>query len=208
MTEVAMRPLFYIISLMRIMAGEHRGRPFKSVPKSLPVKPISSRIKKSLFDILRPWLGGAKFLDLYAGTGSVGLEALSRGAESAFFVDRDKRCLAVIEENLKTLGAAARGRTSYGDVLQDLSWVPYRAGVSSFDVIFLGPPYRDEENRPLAYSTPSLARVIEAGLPAPQSLVIVQHHVKEEVAVPAGWERFRREKYGDTFMDFHRRAAP
>ncbi len=192
---------------MRILAGEHRGRPFKSVPKSLPVKPISSRIKKSLFDILRPWLGGAKFLDLYAGTGSVGLEALSRGAESAFFVDRDKRCLAVIEENLKSLGAAGKGRTSYGDILQDLSWIPYRAGVSSFDLIFLGPPYRDEEDRPLAFSTPSLARVIEANQPAPGARVLVQHHVKEEVQVPAGWERWRREKYGDTFMDFHRRLA-
>ena len=192
---------------MRILAGEHRGRPFKSVPKSFPVKPISSRIKKSLFDILRPWLAGAKFLDLYAGTGSVGLEALSRGAESVFFVDRDKRCLAVIEENLKALGAAGKGRTSFGDVLQDLSWVPYRAGVAAFDVIFLGPPYRDEEDRPLHYSTPSLNRVIEANLIADGGIVLVQHHVKEDVQVPAGWERWRREKYGDTFMDFHRRAA-
>jgi len=192
---------------MRILAGDSRGRRFKSVPKSLPVKPISSRIKKSVFDILRPWLGGAKFLDLYAGTGSVGLEALSRGAESCFFVDRDKRCLAVIDENLKSLGLSARGRTSYGDILQDLSWVAYRAGVSSFDLIYLGPPYRDEEDRPLHYSTPSMARVIEAGLLAPGGLLIVQHHVKEEVAVPAGLERYRREKYGDTFVDFHRRAA-
>lgn len=189
---------------MRILAGDSRGRRFKSVPKSLPVKPISSRIKKSVFDILRPWLGGAKFLDLYAGTGSVGLEALSRGAESAFFVDRDKRCLAVIEENLKALGLAGKGRTSYGDILQDLSWVAYRAGVSTFDLIYLGPPYRDEEDRPLHYSTPSLARVIEAGLSGPGALVLLQHHVKEEVQVPAGWERFRREKYGDTFVDFHR----
>jgi 16S rRNA (guanine966-N2)-methyltransferase len=151
---------------MRILAGEHRGRPFKSVPKSLPVKPISSRIKKSLFDILRPWLAGAK-----------------------------------------SLGAAGKGRTSYGDILQDLSWIPYRAGVTTFDVIFLGPPYRDEEDRPLHYSTPSLARVIEANLPAEGGIVLVQHHVKEEVQVPVGWERWRREKYGDTFMDFHRRAA-
>lgn len=208
MTWLAMGPLFYIILLMRILAGQHRGRPFKSVPKNLPVKPISSRIKKSLFDILRPWLAGAKFLDLYAGTGSVGLEALSRGAESVFFVDHDKRCLAVIEENLKTLGASGKGRTSFGDILQDLSWIPFRAGVSAFDIVFLGPPYRDEEDHPLQYSTPSLARVIEAGLTAPRALVIVQHHVKEEVQVPAGWERYRREKYGDTFVDFHRRAAP
>lgn len=192
---------------MRILAGESRGRRFKSVPKSLPVKPISSRIKKSVFDILRPWLGGAKFLDLYAGTGSVGLEALSRGAESCFFVDRDKRCLAVIDENLKSLELAARGRTSYGDILQDLSWVAYRAGVSAFDLIYLGPPYRDEEDRPLHYSTPSLARVDEAGLLAPGGLIILQHHVKEEVSVPASFERYRREKYGDTFADFHRRAV-
>jgi len=193
---------------MRILAGDNRGRRFKSVPKSLPVKPISSRIKKSVFDILRPWLGGARVLDLYAGTGSVGLEALSRGAQSCFFVDRDKRCLAVIDENLKELNLQSRGRTSFGDILQDLSWIPYRAGVTDFDLIYLGPPYRDEEDRPLAYSTPSLARVIESNLPAAGALIVIQHHVKEEVAVPAGWERLRREKYGDTFVDFHRRAAP
>ncbi len=188
------------------MAGESRGRRFKSVPKDFPVKPISSRIKKSVFDILRPRLAGAKFLDLYAGTGSVGLEALSRGAESAFFVDYDKRCLAVIDENLVALGLQSRGRTGQGDILQDLSWVGYRAGVSQFDIVFLGPPYRTPEDKPLSYSTPSLARVIEAGLAAPDALVIVQHHVKEEVTPPAGWERFRREKYGDSFVDFHRAA--
>jgi len=192
---------------MRILAGESRGRKFKSVPKSLPVKPISSRIKKSVFDILRPRLGGAKFLDLYAGTGSVGLEALSRGAESCFFIDTDKRCLAVIDENLKSLGFSARGRTSYGNVLQDLSWVSYRAGVASFDLIYASPPYRDEQNRPLSYSTPSLSRVIEADLLAPGGLLIVQHHVKEELSIPFGYERLRREKYGDTYVDFHGRAA-
>lgn len=192
---------------MRILAGDSRGRPFKSVPKSLPVKPISSRIKKSVFDILRPWLGEARFLDMYAGTGAVGLEALSRGAASCFFVDRDKRCLAVIDQNLAALGLGARGRTAYGDALQDLSWIPFRAGASTFDLIYLGPPYRDEENRPLAFSTPTLARIAEAGLAADGALILVQHHVKEDVAAPAGWENFRREKYGDTYVDFLRRAA-
>lgn len=191
---------------MRILAGDRRGRRFKSVPKTLTVKPISARIKKSVFDILRPRLAEARFLDLYAGTGAVGLEALSRGAASCFFVDRDRRCLAVIDENLKSLGLAVKGRTSYGDVLQDLSWISYRAGAAAFDIIYLGPPYRDEEDRPLRDSTPSLARVAQAGLLAPGGLILVQHHVKEEVAPPAGYERFRREKYGDTFVDFHRRA--
>lgn len=189
---------------MRILAGESRGRRFKSVPKTLTVKPISARIKKSLFDILRPRLGGSRFLDLYAGTGAVGLEALSRGAESCFFVDRDRRCLAIIDENLKTLGLAGRGRTAPGDVLGDLSWIAYRAGVSSFDLIYLGPPYRDEADRPLRFSTASLARVAEAGLLAAGGLILLQHHVKEDVSPPPGYARGRREKYGDTFVDFYR----
>ena len=95
---------------MRIIAGESRGRALKSVPKEMMVKPISARIKKSVFDILRPRLGGARVLDLYAGTGAVGIEALSRGAACAFFVDADKLCISVIEENLKRLNLAAKGR--------------------------------------------------------------------------------------------------
>lgn len=191
---------------MRIQAGEHRGRWFKSVDKRLPVKPISARIKKSVFDILRPRLGGP-FLDLYAGTGAVGLEALSRGASFAFFVDKDKRCLEVIDANLKALGFQGRGKTAWGDILADLSWVGYRSGVERYDVIYLGPPYRTEENAPLAYSTPSLARVAEAGLLSEGGWTLVQHHVKEQVEAPPGLEGFRQEKYGDTFVDFFRRSS-
>ncbi len=186
------------------MAGSNRGRQFKSVPKSLPVKPISARIKKSVFDILRPRLAGSRFLDLYAGTGSVGLEALSRGAERAFFVDYDQRCLAVIDQNLASLGLQARASTGQGNILVDLSWVSYRAGVPNFDIIYLGPPYRDSDDRPLSYSTQSLCRVVEAGLPAAGALIIVQHHIKEIVDAPPGWERYRREKYGDSLLDFVR----
>jgi 16S rRNA (guanine966-N2)-methyltransferase len=187
---------------MRIQAGQHRGRWFKSVDKELPVKPISARIKKSLFDILRPRLGGA-FLDLYAGTGAVGLEALSRGAEFAFFVDKDKRCLAVIDENLKRLGFAAKGRTAWGDILADLSWVGYRSGRERYDIVFLGPPYRTEDNTPLQFSTPSLGRVAEAKLLAPGGWAVVQHHLKEKVETPPGLAHFRQEKYGDTLVDFY-----
>lgn len=191
---------------MRILAGQSRGRRFKSVSKDLPVKPISSRIKKSVFDILRPRLGGSRFLDIYAGTGSVGLEALSRGADAAFFVDMDKRCLAVIEGNLKALGLESKGKASFGDALQDLSWIAYRSGLERFDIVYLGPPYRDSQDRPLAYSTPTLARVAQAELLAEGGIILLQHHVKEDVKLPEGYEQYRREKYGDTFVDFIRRA--
>ncbi len=193
---------------MRIIAGESRGRALKSVPKEMMVKPISARIKKSVFDILRPRLGGARVLDLYAGTGAVGIEALSRGAASAFFVDADKRCVAVIEENLKRLDLAAKGRACYGDILQDLSWISYRAGVSEFDIIYLGPPYRTEDNKMLAYSTPTLARVAEANLLAAGGVALLQRYKKEKVELPAGYEKYREERYGDTDVEFIRRAVP
>jgi len=193
---------------MRIIAGESRGRALKSVPKEMMVKPISARIKKSVFDILRPRLGGARVLDLYAGTGAVGIEALSRGAASAFFVDADKRCVAVIEENLKRLGFAAKGRACYGDILQDLSWISFRAGVSDFDIIYMGPPYRTEDNKMLAYSTPTLARMAEANLLAPGGVALLQRYKKEKVELPVGYEKFREERYGDTDVEFIRRAVP
>lgn len=193
---------------MRIIAGENRGRALKSVPKEMMVKPISARIKKSVFDILRPRLGGARVLDLYAGTGAVGIEALSRGAASAFFVDADKRCVAVIEENLKRLNLAAKGRACYGDILQDLSWIAYRAGVSEFDIIYMGPPYRTEDNKMLAYSTPTLSRMADANLLAPGGVALLQRYKKEKVEVPAGYEKYREERYGDTDVEFLRRVAP
>ena len=192
---------------MRIIAGAGRGRSLKSVPKEMMVKPISARIKKSLFDILRPRLEGARFLDLFAGTGACGIEALSRGAASCFFVDADKRCVEVIGKNLETLGFASRGKASFGDILQDLSWIGYRSGTSEFDIIFLGPPYRTSENVMLAYSTPALARVAEANLLAPGGLIILQRYKKERVELPAGFEKYREERYGDTDVEFIRKAA-
>lgn len=189
---------------MRIIAGTARGRRIFSVPKTMMVKPISGRMRQSLFDILRPKVTACHFLDLFAGTGAVGLEALSRGAERVCFVERDPRCLKVIARNLEHLGFADRGAPLRGNVLESLEWVPFRAGVERFDVVFMGPPYRDEENRPLAYSGTVLANVAAAGLLAPEGWAVVQHHKKEAVPVPKGLKPFRDARYGDTVMTFFR----
>src|SRR5438552_16619526 len=88
---------------MRIIAGTARKRSLKSPAASLGVRPILARIKKSLFDILRPRLEGSEFLDLYAGSGAVGIEALSRGAKTVTFVDANPNCLSIIRQNLSRL---------------------------------------------------------------------------------------------------------
>ena len=192
---------------MRIIAGKLRGRHIKGPGRESGVRPISGRIKQSLFDILSGLIPGARVLDLFAGTGAVGIEALSRGPASAFLVDLDRRCTELIARNLAAAGFADRGKAHFGNVLADLSWIPFRSGTDKFDIIFMGPPYKDENKRPLSLSTPALAQVAQAGLLAPRGWAVCQHHVKEEVAAPSGWAMVRREKYGDTYLDFFRHAA-
>ena len=191
---------------MRIIGGHLRGRRVSTI-KDPGLRPISGRIKQSLFDIIKGVVPGSRWLDLFAGTGAVGLEALSRGAESVFFVELNKRTAAALQESLVKTGLGARAKVHPGNALSDLSWVPFRSGTERFDFIFLGPPYKDEEKRALAYSNPALARVAEAGLLAPDGLILSQHHVKEEVSAPKGYTLLRREKYGDTYLDFIKREA-
>lgn len=168
------------------------------------MKPISARIRQSFFDIVRPYVTGAVMLDLFAGVGTVGLEALSRGAEKVVFVEKEGICVKTIEKNLAHLGFAEKGKVLKADVLSGLKWLEHFADYKGYDLIFMGPPYRTDENLPLSYSVPVLTLLAEAGIAKPTTVIAVQHHKKEEVSAPEGLEHTRREKYGDTFVDFFR----
>jgi 16S rRNA (guanine(966)-N(2))-methyltransferase RsmD len=188
---------------MKIIAGSLRGRKFEAHSEKT-VKPISGRIKQSLFDILFPVIQGTRFLDVFAGTGAVGFEALSRGSEFVFFLENNRRCVQSIEENIVRLNFSARAKVYWGDALKDLSWVPFRAGISFFDIIFLGPPYRDAENRSLTLTEGALKRVLEAGLLSPNGIIVSQHHIKEIISVPTELKVVKETKYGDTILSFMR----
>ncbi len=188
------------MSRIRIQGGEAGSRFIKSMKDNYPVRPLLGRIKKSLFDILRPRLEGSLFLDLYSGTGAVGLEALSRGAQRAVFVDGDARCVRMIKDNIATFHWEGRAVVHQADILRGLGWLSEK-----FDIVFLGPPYVDQEKRPLALTTPTLFRIQEGALLKPDGWVISQHHAKEPVAAPEGLVSFRREKYGDTVVTFYRK---
>ena len=189
---------------MRIIAGTARGREILSVSKKMMAKPISGRMRQSLFDILRPKVTGSHFLDLFAGTGAVGLEALSRGAGKVVFCEKHPTCLKTIEKNLAKFEWGDRGRAFRADVTEPLSWVPFRSGVQEFDIVFLGPPYRTEDNTPLALTMPVLQRIAEANFLAEGAWVAAQHHKKENPGEPPGLTRFRQERYGDTFITFYK----
>jgi 16S rRNA (guanine(966)-N(2))-methyltransferase RsmD len=147
---------------LKIQSGDARGRSLKTPPKHGSIRPILARIKKSVFDILRPRLLGCRFLDIYAGSGSVGLEALSQGAASAVFIEQDQSNAALVQKNVDALGYTARASVVRASALEDLSFLP-----RPFEIIFMGPPYKDMEKKMLALTVPTLANITKSGLLAP-----------------------------------------
>ncbi len=184
---------------VRIIGGSSKRQALKSPADSLGVRPILARIKKSLFDIIRPWIEGSEFLDLYAGSGSVGIEALSRGAKSVTFVDMNPNCLSIVRQNLIKMKLLDRARMIRADITKDLS----RAG-GPFELIFMGPPYHDRDWNALSLTQPTLAAIAKDQLLKPGGLVMGQHHVKEPPVDLPDWEMFREETYGDTKLSFFR----
>ena len=121
---------------MRITGGEFGGRGL-SVPRTGALRPTQDRVREALFNILAPEMSGADFLDLFAGTGSVGLEALSRGAGRATFVESDRRHLAVLRENVAAVAAGGRAEVVASDAYR---WLGNYSG-PGFSIAFADPPY-------------------------------------------------------------------
>jgi len=173
---------------MRIIAGEFKGRRLKSVP-GLATRPTPDRLRESLFSILGPELEGRRFADLFAGTGSVGLEALSRGASEVVFVEGAVRAREVLRENLRVLGAV------HASVIER----PVMRALRTLrtDIVFMDPPYEDER----AY-----LETLEALKYSEASLILVQHQPKRALAERYGaFECKRRLRQGDNVVSFYRR---
>ena len=183
--------------MMKILSGSARGRTIRTLPKDPLVRPILARIKKSVFDIIRPRMKGSRFLDLYAGTGAVGLEALSEGAAFVVFVEHDPKCVRVIHENIEHFKFGAQAEVYRLNVMQDLSSLP-----KPHDLIFMGPPYIDAARNMLALTQPSLDNIHKYNLLAPGGLVIAQHHKKEIVGPSDNWELKRQANYSETVVSF------
>jgi 16S rRNA (guanine966-N2)-methyltransferase len=192
---------------MRIIAGSQRGRKLISVSKKSGVKPISDRMKQSLFDILRPNITGSVFLDLFAGTGSVGLEALSRQALKTVFVDIDSMCIKTIKRNIEKFNFKDRSYVVKTDILKGLNRLYGYTDGEGYDIIFIGVPYRTKKNKMLKFTGKVLSLISVSQLTAQKSIIIAQHHKKEEFDIPKEFELYRSEKYGDTIIDFFRKKG-
>jgi 16S rRNA (guanine(966)-N(2))-methyltransferase RsmD len=172
---------------MRVIGGEFRSRRLKTLP-GLKTRPTPDRLRETLFNILAPRIEDAVFLDAYAGTGAVGIEALSRGAREAIFVEKSRAAADVIRENLKSLGLEARAQVICGKV----SVVLERAAAG---LVFLDPPYDLEQEYSQALALLG-AR--------PPGLAIVQHSVRQRLAEEYGKISLTRQvRQGDNVLSFY-----
>jgi 16S rRNA (guanine966-N2)-methyltransferase len=172
---------------MRVIAGEFRSRKLKSIP-GVATRPTPDRLRETLFDILQTRIEGAVFVDAYAGTGAVGIEALSRGARHAFFLEKNREALDAIRENLAALKIGPRGTVLAGPVLLTLER-------TRGDLVFLDPPY--EQEREYAAALELLAQNAPA-------LTIVQHSVRLALEQSYGeLVKTRTLRQGDNALSFY-----
>ena len=181
---------------MKLTGGEARGRRLKG-PRGLRLRPTSDRVREALFDILAARVEGSLFLDAFAGTGAVGIEALSRGAARVVFAERDRRALRLIGENLSLGSWHARSEVVAGDVGQAIHTLAMRP--SRFGIIFVDPPYETDLPQPLLAGFASLL--------APDGVVVLEHRSGRGIDLPpdADLIPLRTYRHGDTSLSLMRR---
>lgn len=176
---------------MRIIAGEKRSRLLKT-PEGLDTRPTADRVKEAMFSILLPRLPGARVLDLYAGSGALSLEALSRGAQSAVMADCAAKAWKAIRENVEALGYGEKARLLR--MADTAALAALEKSGEQFDLVFLDPPYRMD-------TAPICARIM--GLLAPGGMIVVEHSRQTPPAVAPPLCCTDHREYGVTGLSFY-----
>ena len=185
-----------------MIAGKYRSRPLRSL-RGMDIRPTSDRLRETLFNVLTAGspeaLAGSVWLDLFAGTGAVGIEALSRGAKQVIFVESSDAAVEMIRKNLQGLGIVERFRILQQDVQHGLRRIEQDHVIA--DVVFIDPPYRMREGY-----TNTLQALAESSMLGPRSVVVVEHEKNFDPGQDFGsLRRFRQLAQGGTVMSFYHR---
>jgi 16S rRNA (guanine(966)-N(2))-methyltransferase RsmD len=193
----SLQPEYLSICLksMRVIAGSHRGRRL-SGPEGTALRPTSDKVRQALFSILGTQVSGGRFLDLYAGSGAVGIEALSRGASAATFVESDSKAVQLLQKNLRSCQLLDRALVRVGQASTFLERKDWWSG--PYDVLFADPPYRDLDELEV------LIHAWRPGLLSERAIVIIEQDSRTEL--PASIDHaalIRRYVYGDTTLNLY-----
>ena len=187
---------------MRVISGIYKGKPIK-FPDS--IRPTQGIVRKALFDILSGAVGGASFLDLFCGSGSVGIEALSFEAKKVIFVDSSPACIKIVESNLKALEnnkeygfLGGRAEVLCRDAFSAIE--SFSKNMAKFDIVFLDPPYYED------MAKNCLIKISAYDIVTPNGFIIIQHFKKDSLLEDAGgFKSFKKSKYGDTLLTFFKK---
>ena len=183
---------------MRIIAGTFRSRQLKSL-KGLTLRPTSDMLRETLFNVLGPRVEGSRFLDLFAGTGAVGIEAISRGAAFVAFAEHHSKTVRLIRENLASLEIAGGVRVIPADAITAIATLQ-KESVPPFDFIFLDPPYADQSDYKETLRAIDVSRLVNES-----TLIIAEH--RKSFELPATLSRFKRARIlrqGDAALTFYK----
>lgn len=187
---------------MRVIAGKYRGRNLKS-PPSLEVRPTSDRLRETLFNVIAPRIDEVRFLDLCAGSGAVGIEALSRGAANVTFVDRSRKMCALVEANLDLCKVPEDETEVVQAEASDFLSRSVATGGKPWDIVFFDPPYANDYLKVLNAIGLNATKLL-----TDSPILIVEHHHKKELPDDVGrLRRTRVLKQGDSALSFYELTA-
>jgi 16S rRNA (guanine(966)-N(2))-methyltransferase RsmD len=182
--------------MLRIIAGEFRGRKIKE-PGLDTVRPTKDRIRQAVFNVIAAFVPGASVIDIFAGSGAYGLEALSRGAEKAIFLEKNPVCSRVIKENIDVLGVSSRSELVTADAFE---WVREMEEKPRFDIVFADPPYN------MGMARNILIHINRYDILNHSGLLVIEHHGEEALPDSEGvFTLLKRKTYADISVSFYRR---
>lgn len=183
--------------VMRVVSGSAKGRPLKAVP-GMKTRPTTDKVKEAIFSMIGPYFTGGKVLDLYAGTGGLGIEALSRGMDSAVFIDRDPKAVSTIRGNVKHAGMTEHAEIYRNDAVRALAALAKRG--LQFDLVFLDPPYK------LTNMDEIILMMEEQQLLQTSAIIVIEHDADYTYDSEIGtFHCTRRAEYGEIAVSVYRR---
>ena len=181
---------------MRVIAGSARSVPLIT-PKGLETRPTSDQIKETLFNMLQGYVEGSNFLDLFAGSGQIGVEALSRGAGRAVVIEQDKEALRIIIENINNLSLENKCRAYKNDVFRAIEILDRKN--EKFDIIFMDPPYKEN------ISAQTIEKISESNILSEEGIIISEHSTYEKLENTIGnFVKYDERDYNKKIISFYR----
>ncbi|GGG12745.1 16S rRNA (guanine(966)-N(2))-methyltransferase RsmD [Paenibacillus abyssi] len=180
---------------MRVIAGEAKGRPLKAVPGN-HTRPTTDKVKEAMFSMIGPFFDGGIALDLFAGTGGLGIEALSRGVERAVFIDLDRHSIEVIRRNVEAAGMTGRAEIYKNEAERAIKLLQKRE--LSFSLVFLDPPYK------LKNADALMLELAQRGMLEEDAIIVVEHESGHRYAEQfGGFEQYKQSQYGETTVSVY-----